>query len=278
MHSRACSFSSSSHFSTASVSRADGNGNWLSVAGCAVALGCPCFRHRARLPRAAGVGVLYEGESVAAVRGSEGDAACPSAQRTLFAAAAVAARPPQTAALGRLRLTTAAGSVRGGGGVIIGASTLVGDCDGDVVHSFPSGLTSATLLGCALVRLVACFCFVRTGGTGSITLDSTLSRCMKWSRLALVGCLERMDGRSERFGQLSGFAGIENPTTPRAIAMPPHLCHQRMTVPASRRELERAQFCCIIPTGVCARWGAARPCVLIGAAKAQTTTRSSAKA
>jgi hypothetical protein len=102
--------------------------------------------------------------------------------------------------------------------VIIGASTLVGDCDGDVVHSFPSGLTSATLLGCALVRLVACFCFVRTGGTGSITLDSTLSRCMKWSRLALVGCLERMDGRSERFGQLSGFAGIENPTTPRAIA------------------------------------------------------------
>ena len=84
----------------------------------------------------------------------------------------------------------------------IGASTLVGDCDGEVVHSFPSGLMSASLLGCALDRLVACLCVVSTGGTGSRTADSAQSRCMKWSRLALMGCLVRMDG--------SGWLGTDS--------------------------------------------------------------------
>ena len=122
-------------------------------------------------------------------------AAAAAAAAALAAAATVGARPAHTAVLGKLGVSTATGSVRGGGGVIIGAITLVGDCDGQVAHSLPAGRTSASLLGLvAWVTLIACLCVVSTGGAGSRSCDSTLSRCMKWSRLALMGCLVRMDG------------------------------------------------------------------------------------
>ena len=146
---------------------------------------------------AVGVRVSDEDDDAATAR--------ESAQRTFFvaalaAAATVGARPAQTAVLGKLGLRTAAGSVRGGGGVIIGAITLVGDhptCD-QVAPSLPAGRTSALPLGVVgwVVGLVACLCVVSTGGAGSRSCDSTLSRCMKWSRLALMGCLLRIGRRS----------------------------------------------------------------------------------
>lgn len=149
---------------------------------------------------AVGVRVSDEDDDAATAR--------ESAQRTFFvaalaAAATVGARPAHTAVLGKLGLSTAAGSVRGGGGVIIGAITLVGDhptCD-QVAPSLPAGRTHAappSPLGVVgwVVGLVACLCVVSTGGAGSRSCDSTLSHCMKWSRLALMGCLLRIGRRA----------------------------------------------------------------------------------